>query len=236
MPILYTFPELDYLNVTETGIEVNPHKKWTNRGFYQAEGLVSPDRTLFYLAMPKNASSSIKDQLFNLGWEVGDFYEFPDTKVIVTIRDPIERWISGIAEYLILYHSDIIEQIVDPDIYQCLPLLHEKLAISLIFNTITFDDHTDRQCFFLSGLDFSRCIWLNFKTLNITFPKLLKEFNQTDSLITLDNMNNSDENIRKKDLKNLFKLILKTNNHAENKLKEYFWCDYKLINRVKFYD
>ena len=71
------------------------------------------DQPVVYLNTPKCASSFMKTQVLDLGWQQGFLdlgpKEVPEDmlkvnvddieKIIVVMRDPYDRWLSGIAEY-----------------------------------------------------------------------------------------------------------------------------------------
>lgn len=67
-------------------------------------GMLSPDCTKFVVSIPKNASSYIVDWSIKNGWTsatVGDQCDWHLVQeVIVFLRDPIQRWLSGISQYL----------------------------------------------------------------------------------------------------------------------------------------
>ena len=82
--------------------------------YYQSKGHVFgecmslPDNDLMYVNIPKNASSWTKPNLLDWKWENYNYHTdnlYHKTAIIV-LRDPVERWLSGIAEYLYLYHRD----------------------------------------------------------------------------------------------------------------------------------
>ena len=111
-----------------------------------------PFNKLFYLAIPKNASTMIRDELLKMGWFHELLDEHPvvesDQKIIVVLRDPAQRWISGITEFLVLYYPEFDQLSED--------MLH------LICTHITFDDHTEKQIYFLNSLITSRCVFFRF--------------------------------------------------------------------------
>ena len=152
----------DFVSI-EDRVVLEWDKIWAFKGHRLLEGMASPDNKYFYLNIPKNSSSSIKPELERLGWtyeHFGDYLDFETMQVIVALRDPKDRWLSGMAEYLMMYHQDIIDNIVEPNLYDFQPLLGQKLALSLLFDRFTFDDHTERQCMFLRNIPFKRCKWL----------------------------------------------------------------------------
>lgn len=54
-----------------------------------------------YIPIPKNASSSIKEVL---GWKENDFHTFTcHTPAFAVIRNPVDRWFSGINQYAVRY-------------------------------------------------------------------------------------------------------------------------------------
>lgn len=69
-------------------------------------GLISPDGKTFYVNIPKNASSYLSDTLSRQGWvsaKYGDDqidYSRVETSLVV-MRDPIDRWISGVSQFLV---------------------------------------------------------------------------------------------------------------------------------------
>ena len=230
------YKDNDFVSIANGKVLMNYTKKWTNNGHTFGEGLISPDKNHFYINIPKNASSSIKQNLLKLNWDFGNVTDYPNATPIVPLRDPIARWKSGIVEYLMMYHQQVIFPIVEPNIYKFLPLLGEKLALSLIFDTITFDDHTERQCVFLKDLDLSTMIFLNVdNAFNKNFSSLLNGIGYNGGYDVLTMENNS-AGSGKSDIKELFSLIIKKDKHKAKQLRDWFWCDYELMEQVKFYE
>ena len=90
------------------------------------------DNRLTFIHIPKNASSSVKGFLINHRFR--DYNTLQDTpEYFVVLRDPIERWLSGMAEYQINSNN--------------LNMPNQE-----IIDTITFDDHTELQTYFLQNL------------------------------------------------------------------------------------
>jgi len=75
------------------------------RGFGYGSGTVSPDRSRFIVNIPKNASSYMLDWARRHDWTttVADSHSDTVTEMIVILRDPLDRWISGIVQYLNTY-------------------------------------------------------------------------------------------------------------------------------------
>jgi hypothetical protein len=72
------------------------------RGFGYGSGMISPNQLIFVVDIPKNASSFVSAWTSQHGWQVGAAHnhEHRVAEMIVVLRDPLDRWISGIAQYL----------------------------------------------------------------------------------------------------------------------------------------
>jgi hypothetical protein len=83
---------------------MNPALK--DRGYSEFSGLISPGKTKFIVNIPKNASSYIHAWAKEYGWMttnlVNDDWNAVN-QITVVLRDPVERWISGMAQYLKTY-------------------------------------------------------------------------------------------------------------------------------------
>jgi hypothetical protein len=132
------------------------------------------------------------------------------------LRDPIDRWCSGITQYL--YNSK------------------QDLSAEEVFNRITFDDHTDLQTYFLQGVDLSRA---TFMLVNDSLRKNVNNWiynrgYRTNVDIAIE-YNASDEDDRRT-TKEYYVKLLKQNPELGLKLQQHFEPDYKLIGSVKFYE
>lgn len=233
MHLDFNYKDLDFIDINNDNVTVSLDRYWANKGHVFGEGMVSPDRQYFYLNIPKNSSSFIKANLESVGWEYSNINRYPDLKIIVALRDPIKRWISGIVEYLYMYHKDTIDNVVEPFNYEYFPLLGEKLGMNLLFERITFDDHTERQAVFLKNIKLSQCQWLYIdKDFSKTFSNFLNTIGYTNNFN--DPVNQSDE--LKKKLQNFFSYVIDNDAFKKYNIEQWFWCDHKLIKQVKFYD
>ena len=238
-----SFENLDTIEFRDSIIESNYTRLWANKGHSFGEGLVSPDRNFLMFKIPKNASTFLVDNLVKLDWEHVNYEDYLESniKTMVVLRDPISRWISGLVEYLFLYHRNILDNIIDPFTFDYLPLLGEKLAISLIFEKIVFDDHTDRQCSFLHNVNIDNTVWFRFdNNLNKNISYFLNSVGLKNNLLDAEKVNSSegDDSIsmHKRKLKELFEYIISKDQFKRNTIEQWLWCDIELYNRVKFYD
>lgn len=75
-----------------------------NRGFGYGSGIVDPDNEIFIVNIPKNASSYVLSWAQCHGWRA-TLAEHAGTvkEMVVLLRDPVQRWISGMAQYVNTY-------------------------------------------------------------------------------------------------------------------------------------
>jgi len=190
------------------------------------ECMSKPDSELMYVHIPKNASSWTKPNLLDWGWE---FYNYHTDNLyhkhaLVVLRDPVDRWLSGIAEYMYLRHRDLDTEHIS------------NVFMNLVFDRIAFDDHTEQQILFLQNLDLNRCTFLwcdeNYRQ---NFSHYLESNNMPNKYYNYEYQHvTKDEPIRSK-FKKIFKHALENNSKYKQQLEWYFAKDYKLINSVKFY-
>ena len=147
---------------------------WGTKGHLLGTHILSPDGRLALLTIPKNASSYWKTWLIDeFNWRL--ISEPPATsieKVIVPLRDPVERWLSGISEYLLLYSDERIVP-MDETIMQRVLSGYQKndwvpfpraLLLNMLQDGVVFDDHTEKQSYFYNCLDTDKVVY--FKSEN----------------------------------------------------------------------
>ena len=199
---------------------------YKNKGHVFGECLSRPDTDLMYVNIPKNASSWTKPNLKDWGWQHYNYHNdnLYHKHALVVLRDPVERWLSGIAEYMYLYHNDI-----DTNEFS-------TCFFDLVFDRIAFDDHTEQQVLFLEKLNFNNC---TFFWCGPTYRELFSQF------LTIHNMPNqynnynyqhvTEQSPKRKKFKEIFKQTLEKNSKYITQLDWYFANDYKLIRSIKFY-
>jgi nicotinamide riboside kinase len=196
-------------------------------GFCLANHRPGVERFL-YVVIPKNASSFVTDGLRNMGWSSAYYQEIykpnRNQKVLVILRDPYQRWISGMVQYLSMYHGDTIKSITK-DIFE------------LLVDKVVFDDHTELQSYYLNGIDTNDCVFLNAKDnirgwLNKT---LIEKFSENNTpFIDIGLLNNSQLDYSHKFFKEELLKNLNNNISAVEKIKSYYKKDYDLINSIQY--
>ena len=195
---------------------------WAHKGHVYGECMSHPSTDLMYVHIPKNASSWTKPNLQDFSWEFYNYHiDKLDKHAIVVLRDPVDRWLSGIAEYLALYHPDFI--------------LHNSEGIDLIFDRICFDDHTEKQVNFIHELDTDCCTFFRCdEYYREDFSTFLDEHNMPNRYHKYEPQHVSKSSPVREKFKNIFSREIQNPKYLKA-VKEYFAADYELINQIKFY-
>lgn len=199
--------------------------QWEHKNHRYGQCLWHPLSEVMYVNIPKNASSWTFKVLQDAGWDV---YNYHDDRMylkrsLVVLRDPIKRWVSGISEYFAVYHPNI--QTED----------FTKVFLDVIFDRVCFDDHTERQCYFIEGLKFDKCDFIEFG------PKYTNNFLQwcSENKIIIksvpDKIHSSDSDITRQQLTKFFYSIVDSNNEYKNSIQQFYKLDYELMNSINFY-
>ena len=199
--------------------------EWQHKGHCYGECMSHPNTDLMYVYIPKNASSWTKPNLRDWGWQFYNYHTDQLDKIaIVVLRDPVARWLSGIAEYFALYQNTTND------------LVDNKSLQHIIFDRITFDDHTEKQVKFVQGLDTSKCIFLwcddDYRK---NFSQLVAEHVGANRYDQYDFQHVSEQNHDRKHFKEIFKQLLDQEPKYLERVKQHFANDYKLIEQTKFY-
>lgn len=136
------------------------------KGYGYSSGVLSPAADKFIVNIPKNASSYILDWASRHRWTATEILNHPRInniqEIIVVLRDPLQRWISGIGQYLTSYVLNVTgaysldagpgpnDQIMSGDEFvACYNPVVERL---LFDNLNRHDDHVWPQIEFFENL------------------------------------------------------------------------------------
>jgi hypothetical protein len=217
-----------------------PHYEyWIHKGhtFGQClHGPVGSSGYSNYIPIPKCGSTWVNIVLFHsLNWQVGNIYTDPGlgepgglglshNRNLVVLREPIERWLSGIAEYSYRYHDrDFINNL-------------NKQTLDLIFDRVALDDHTEKQVYYCHGLHRYRSL---FFRCDSTLIELFTQF-LTSNGVDIDTSKIPPANVTATDqyklsIKETFRNIIENDIKYKNKLIDYFKADFDLIDSINFY-
>lgn len=139
------------------------------------------------------------------------------SRFTVLIRDPLDRWASGIVEYFKL--NNYVDLLRD-----------DRFVRSIIIPTLCFDAHTIPQTYFLEGVDTEKCDFFHVtKDVNVYLNRFHKEKYDID--LNIDDINNSEYMDIQENLKN----IILSENLIHQSFLNFYSNDYTLIKRhVKF--
>jgi hypothetical protein len=203
---------------------------YKDTGYNPGGGMLSPDGSIFYLNIPKNASTYFSNLLLANRWSHWNILDQPNNikKTIAFIRDPVDRWISGFSTYAALHlfgHGYGSDHFIQD---------YNNLTERLIFDQIIFDDHTNFQLYYIQQIvkynpTFFR---LNDKsTLQINLF-LGYDLNTNEEIINNTSESNYDTN-------QISKFLTKKINSSpdlRSKLICRYYDDYKFINSIEFYN
>jgi hypothetical protein len=199
-------------------------------GYYPGGGMLSPDKKIFYLAIPKNASTYLTNLLKANSWTHWNILENPAgiEKTIAVIRDPVDRWTSGFATYAALrlfgygYGSDhFVSDFND-------------LSQRIIFDQVIFDDHTDLQVKYAKQiLDYHSVFFRYNQNLVTQINSFLDHDLNTNVYV---DANSSESNYDTKQISNFFTKQLIDNPDLKAKVIRAYKQDYEFINSIEFYN
>ena len=217
----------------------------------------NPNRCLIYVNIPKNASSWTKHHmpgaLFN--YVTKTFYTDPGlsfsqiprwpagllaVSYLLILRDPIDRWITGLAQYLNGWAPDH-------------PLHINNIDWNMVFDKVVFDSHTQPQCEFIQGIDHDHTFWLRCdKNLTTNFAQVFEQFTGRPLAITTQDQDPDNVfNVTRKNkptvgevfttelqqnIVDKIKTVLSQNPQFVDRLCAYYQNDIDLYNSVKFYN
>lgn len=198
------------------------------RGYVTGGGLLSP-AGIFYLNIPKNASTFLTNVLTDNGWVyhvLGDGSHLIK-ECMVVLRDPIDRWISGFSTYA---SSCILGPHYGSDLFL---KDYNILAERIIFDNLSFDDHTAPQTRYIAQLPPKPVTY--FKLTSKTIPQIgrftgveLKVVNKVDA-------NVSENNYDQRQISELIRKRVNEDVELKSKIIQRYKNDYDLISQIPFY-
>ena len=174
-----------------------------------------------YIPIPKNAHRLTTQILFYYNFtehESTNILDLQNKLKIIVLRDPLQRWYSGVCQYIKSYTRDLI---INSDI------------VNLLTSITLFDIHTRTQTSYLSGIDTDECVFFNlddkFYENRITYF-CDKQFNKTLSKPGWYGKNT--KSLHSEMNEAIKKYMTK---EFENRIIEFYKDDYELYNSVKFF-
>ena len=209
---------------------------WKN---FWAEKGASVDNILrkndwIYVPIPKNACTYTGQVLMANNWRSEPREQNLQKKrnFLIILRDPIDRWVSGMTEYLhgLFCHSHSVDEIMNA--------FDSTVFRGLILDNMTFDDHTELQTYYLADIPLTESISYVYLDKNLTnkINRLFKFYNVPFHNFEIEQKNISTETVKRDLYLKLTEFVKKNKNYSfDYAIKHKFKEDYKLINSVKFY-
>ena len=208
---------------------------------------------LIYVSIPKNASTWVGENYFhnknnteNFKYhDIENIVKIYRCKFIVILRDPLDRWISGMTQMIYTepeQHFGYIlgrPGVLTKRVAMINPMYIDTFDWETVIATVAYDNHTQKQIHFTRVIPFANIVWLKFDdNLKENFIDLMSSYGiqLTKNAGNTDNAANITKN---NDVKTLVmkKIVNALDQHPEysQKIIEYYHEDYALINLVKFY-
>ena len=199
---------------------------YKTRGHVFGECMSKANTDLMYVNIPKNASSWTKSVLLEQEWEIYNYHtdNLYHKHAIVVLREPVGRWLSGIAEYMYLYHRNLDSAHVS------------NMYFDLIFDKVAFDDHTEQQVLFLDGINLGNCtFFLCDSSYQQLFSQYLDGHGMNNWYFKYDYQHVTENSIERFKFNQIFKKALEEKPKYLKQVTQYFRKDHNLINLIKFY-
>jgi hypothetical protein len=214
-----------------------------NKGFVYGSGLVNSDRTRFIVNIPKNASSFVSNWAQKNQWTVAHVSDVSQTlqEIIVVLRDPVERWISGFAQYAsgnVLHAKRFYSTDTGPGPeFQYMSAVefiknYNPLIERLVFDNLElFDDHVWPQQIFFKDLlpNLPRKYFYINKNINNQLQTYLEWMPPSEDL----DRNDSENDLDKKLIKQFLRDRLAQVSELQKTILDAYVEDYKLIEQIK---
>jgi hypothetical protein len=221
----------------------NQDKRLADRGYGYGSGILSPTHDRFVVNIPKNASSYLLDWGYHHGWTAAEInnIDYPHTlqEVIVVLRDPMQRWISGIAQYLTGYVLNVSgaydwstgpgpnDQQISADTFI---EEYNQIVERLLFDNLNrFDDHVWPQCDFFQDLLVH--IPKKFFYIDQNFDSNVSDYLGFLPIAGLD-CNHGDANPDIRKIQQFIRGRLNTRLELQERVHRAYAQDYKIIKQV----
>lgn len=182
--------------------------------------LQNPNASHKIIMIPKNASTWFKSNLVEQGWQSRD-YTHCQGRNLVVLRDPLQRWFSGVVQFLARNHPKIQHNNLTEDF------------VKLIFGQVDLDEHTQSQFLFFHQADLEST---DFLWLDESFTKKVTLWLETAGfkLQHPSPIYTTEQDHYRQLLKNKIVEIYNNNQQLQQRLQDYFDPEYEMIKTYDF--
>lgn len=219
----------------------------------QANGYLDPTNHFFYIDIHKNASTKFSTLFLKQGWQYKEAYNLEKIlkrgRVFCILRDPFERYISGLTQFL---DTDVKELQNDPSDNSQLCLIWKNLlftnkdiesklkVMKLVFmltNNFEFDIHTRLQVKFLQHCEIDK---IDFFLLDDNLGyRMSKYFQKYIKFVQINNekIHSTLDYPTSVNYHTIVQKFLTDDDYLQQrqKLLKYLQPDFQLINSIKVY-
>lgn len=201
------------------------NRRWSYKGYDFGQCCVDDTNKLVYVNIPKNATNWMHNIVYSMDWRDSNVYNEDLSKyhALVILRNPIERWVSGVAEYIKLYHKNIEK--LDDSMWQ------------IISDIIAIDDHTDKQVYFVNTLSIENVTFFQCdENLSNSVQQFFQAMNIDIKKRHLDPYYVTDKNSQNYKIIEQIKQKISDDILVKRKLNKFFQEDIDLIKSVLFFN
>lgn len=215
----------------QSGINlVTSVSKTSGVGDHEIIGAFNPDGSAYIHFIPKNASSYLRSWLEKELWietTSADYILNRQYKInqLAILRDPIDRWVSGITQFL-FETFDTIELVEK----------HWEAILKIITAQPKQDAHTTPQAEFFYGYNLNNFDFIYLEKFEVNKNKIKNWFKKSNleckQLDSVFQKNQSKEETTKVLISNLILSNLNKNIEFKKIIVNYYKVDYKLIDWI----
>jgi hypothetical protein len=200
--------------------------------------LCSPSTNTGIILTPKNASSAIR-KIF-VGWTTTTIQtalqqNLLPADLLFVVRDPVDRWVSGMTEWLTLWTTIEPPSRSEDKIQQLYYLLESDLFLRMLIDQGIVDMHTLPQSWFLKGLHYKNIKYFKYDS-KVIFRISNYLSNSVDKIDytkynTYINQTNTDE--LKMNITLKIRELLTKYEECKLRIMDLYKCDYTLLNLIE---
>ena len=202
--------------------------------------MVSPDGHIFIVNIPKNASSYMHDWAKHHGWRTALAQNCTAVqRMYVLLRDPMERWVSGIAQYIKTYVLGV--QGPNGPVYPDQPVTEQDYIISVEIFVQQYNDLVERLIVD-NAARFDDHVWPQYEIIKDILPGVDRHYFRVDhdmekkmravlgwgSIEGLDR-NSGSANPDTRFLQDFFRQRLIIRPELSNRIQRHYLKDYELL-------
>lgn len=176
-----------------------------------------------YIPVPRCGSSFLHKFFINQhNWKPYNYKFISNQKFFAVVRDPYERWLSGLWSIANPWHDDIVNKPYN--------LLDDRSLAKLFDDPGCNNHHTMKQNLFYKNLNLNNITFFNFDD-----PKFIRNISHfiKNKLLLATNFT---EKWHKSDEKTEIRRIVEKNKTNYNKLMTWLEDDYHFMSKLKFYE